>query len=572
MFSVFDKVQGNVCSPAKHVFTRAGAYFGLEAKLQRHTRAQDLGKWGSSDLYVTTGRGGASARGSRNCLLLVPVHHGVMVPYAMETSPTELKLRTAYGDICLCFAEKSLLLIKGENGLGLLVENDNRPHQFLRRRKENSWEIPNSPTCSLVVTETKGSFRMDGKYDFQRLSHPQVRGEVIPAEDGAFLLAIEEFSHLGYTRDSYPDYETGLASVTADWEDYLAQMPELPGYEAARIPAAYLTWSLLGGSAHQIENVMLFSAFGQASNGFQLCQAAAALSGNLPLAIELLLAQLQHQSPDGQLPAFHDDTRVLAQTVSVPAQGWALEQLMQTHDLAKEVPAEKLAALYEGLAKWVGWYDACRDHDGDGVPQYESAEECGFDGCPVFEKQNAVELPDLCAFLALLEEKLGDLAGMLGRAERADWYARSKARIERMISAFWNGKRFVGRVAESGAKIEDESIVFYRPLILGKRLPEEIVAAMAADIAEGGYLAPGGVSSRPTARIEGSELPVDIADIAPAENLLVATGLLAAGKTELAETVAKRYCDGAVRSGAPASFFVGSADAAVFQILAQIAK
>ena len=46
---------------------------------------------------------------------------------------------------------------------------------------------------------------------------------------------------------------------------------------------------------------------------------------------------------------------------------------------------------------------------------------------------------------------------------RADaWYARSKARIERMLGRFWNGKRFVG-YAPDGTVLDSESLLFFRP-------------------------------------------------------------------------------------------------------------
>ena len=96
------------------------------------------------------------------------------------------------------------------------------------------------------------------------------------------------------------------------------------------------------------------------------CLCAAALSGDLPLAMDLLLGQLDEQSPDGQVPVFFDDMRGLTQTVVPPAQGWALEQLMRRHDLKKELPRETLEALYAGLSKWSRWYDAFRD-GGDGL-------------------------------------------------------------------------------------------------------------------------------------------------------------------------------------------------------------
>lgn len=566
MFSVYDEVKNNVFNPGMHVFTRNGSYFGVVAKPQRHTLPQDIGKWGGTDLYIAIGRGSAAWINSNLSMLLVPVHHGVMVPYAMETSATQLILHTAYGDICLCFAEPNLLLVKGENGLGLLVEQDMVLHQFLRRRKENSWEFPTSPVCSFVATVIDGDFLMDSKYDYQRLSYPTVRGEVQPDENGRFLLAIEEFTHLGITRSAFPSYEEGLADVEADWNAYLSSMPEIPEFGAAREAAAYLTWSLLAAPSTMVVRPQIFCSFGQGGTAWQSCLNAMAVSGNLPLAVELLLSQLDHQSPGGQIPMFGDDTRLFSQNAPTPAQGWALEYLMKRHNVSEEIGQDKLQALYEGLSKWVNWWDIARTDEAAGVPQYEGVEECGFDGCPVFEKYNVVALPDLCAFLALLEEKLGDIAKILGKeADSAAWYACSKSRIDLMLRTFWNGKRFTGLVPGTGETLDCESLVFYRPLILGSRLPGEIIDAMAADLAEK-YLTPYGVSAN---CVDGAGQ-----FLAP-ENALIVMGLDAAGRKDLAKQAAENYCKGVANTASPyfaaERCFNNSWSAAAFQVLAEYA-
>ena len=575
MFSVYDEVKNNVFNPGRHVFTRNGSYFGVIARPQRHTLPRNIGKWGSSDLYVAMGRGNVAALPSNLSTLLVPVHHGEMLPYAIQTTPTEMTLLTAYGNVSLCYAEPSLLLVKGENNVGLLFQTDMVLHQFLRRRKENSWEIPHSPVGSFVYTAVDGTISMDGKYDFQRLSHPIVRGEVVPNEAGEFLLAIEEFTHLGHTRQSYPGYAEGLTNAKADWDSYMSKMPAIPEYDSARYAAGYLTWSLLAKPSILVKRPQIYREFGQAASAWQSCQSAAAVGGNLPLALELILSQLDHQSPDGQIPDFSDDTRIFSQSAAAPAQGWALEYLMKKHDFAKEVPIETTDALYAGLSKWAEWYDAFRDDDGDGIPQYEGGEECGYEDCPVFEEYQTVELPDLCAFLALMEEKLGDLAGILGREEeRTAWYDRSKARIDRMIRTFWTGKRFVGKVYGTGEILSDDSLVFYRPLILGDRLPAEIIDAMTTDLSEGkGYLTPYGLNSHKIESVIPDSLPVGGGRVLPAENALIATGLLWAGKAGQAADLADRYCRGIVDSSpfSPDRCFGDSWSATVFQILAELA-
>ena len=579
MFSVHDALPPSIYSIASQVFTRAGSHFGIAAKPFRHAKPQDMGRWGTSDIFLITGRGGAvGMRGDNLCMQFRPMHHGVRVPFAVQGSPTELTLLTAYGTIRFCFAEPGLLLIQGEKDLGLCLEADLGLHRILRKREGQSWESSHGACCCLVYTPVVGALELTAPYDMDKLSTPQVRGEILPDANGAFLFAVEEFRELGYVRPAYPSYEEGLRNAAEDWARYLGAQPAIPGFAAGRERAAYQTWSMLTSPSGRAKHAQIWRDFGHVADNFRSCLCAAALSGNLPLAMDLLLGQLDEQSPDGQIPVFFDDMRGLTQAVVPPAQGWALECLMQTHDLAKEVPAEQLSALYAGLSRWARWFDAYRDDGGDGLPCYESAEECGLEDNPIFAARPVAALPDLSAFLALLEEKLGDLAEMTGRAgEAADWYARSRARIGRMIAAFWNGKRFIGRVPGTGEVLESESLLFYRPLVLGRRLPAEIIDAMADDLSEGnGFLTPAGFLTQRLTSRDYNPLRAGSGRIAAMENALVTTGLFRAGKDEAAREAAKRWCGALLRPVSPVwpaeRGFPTSVTAAAFQLLAVLAE
>ena len=574
MSGIQSALPDSIYSIGSQVFSRAGSYLGVAARPARHAKPRDIGRRGTAELCLVSGRGGAAGQ-SPTLMKLFPTRGGVRLPYALSASATELTLSTDYGSVRLCFAEPELLLIRGENGLGLLLEANFGIHQTLRRRGARSWESPHSGCCCLVYTALSGELRMDAPYDMDTLSTPRVRGALAPDADGAFLLAVEEFRAFGYVRAAYPSYEEGLRSAAADWEACLAAMPAAPAFAAGRERAAYQIWSMLTAPSGRAPRRQIWRTFGRTANTFEGCLCAAACGGDLPLAIELLRSQLDQQSPNGQLPVFCDDMRGLFQSVVPPAQGWALECLMRGHDLAAEVPEAQRLALYEGLSRYVAWFDACRD--ADGLPCYEGGDECGLEGSPVFSAQMRVLLPDLSAFLALLEEKLGDLAGMSGRgAEAASWYARSRARIRRMLDAFWNGRRFVGRVPGSGEVVETESLLFYRPLILGKRLPQAVLRAMAEDLSEGnGFLTPAGfLSQRMTSR-EFSRLRPGAGRIVPMENALVISGLRDAGLTAEAQRAAERFCGALLRPVSPVwpaeHGFTGSVTAAAFQLLAAAA-
>ena len=556
-------------------FTRRGSYFGIymsKGVLKRSTMAYQ-----TSRLYIGTRRGivpDPPVPGN-DLFRITPTYRGEKVGFAVHTSAEELTLATAYGKVRFCFADPNLMMVKGEKGLGLKLEKNLPMHDSMRQRAGNAWEANFRRRCSLVLNPLIGSLDVKADWEWETFSTPLVRAEAKPDESGTFVLAIDESMFAGTVRPSYPTYEEALADARSDWEQFLSRMPELPAYAGDRAEAAYVTWSHLVGPSGLIKRPMIFMIGQTIGSSWQMCFNAVTLRNDLPLAIELLLNQLDMQAPNGQLPDFYDDSRGVYNAFKPPIQGWALEILMKQYDFGTEVPRDKLEYLYEGYLKWADWFMNYRDDDHDGIPQYEHGDETGNDDSPIFKKHYKIELPDLCAFLALLYEKLGDIADILGREEGDALREKSRKLIDDMIRVFWNGERFVGRRYGTHETEETESLQYYRPLVLGKRLPQEIIDRMAEDLTEGnGYLTPQGLVSQRMTSDVFSKLAFGNGGIIPPDSILVTTGLFSAGKTELAKKAAKAYCDGLVRPKTPyypsSVRFDGSWPASAFQILADL--
>ncbi|MBQ1285802.1 MAG: hypothetical protein IIY19_05100 [Lachnospiraceae bacterium] len=544
MTSMYDKFENNTYEIKATAFTARGASFGFITRPLMHAPIVNQGKWGTITLHLTSGKGAAMAGDSY--MQLVPVHHGEEIAYAIETTPTELLLHSAYGDIKCCFAEPALMMVQGENGLGIRFETILPMHGVIRKRGENAWERSAAIVSCYTFNAVKGKMDMDPKWELERLSTPYVRGEIFPAEDGAFLLSIEETEDCGYVRDSYPTYEEGLANVKADWESFYTKLPGAEDKNKEK--AAFMLWSMIERPSGRLKRSILHSTFPKAAPMWKECLMTAALSGNLPIAKELLLGQLDQQAPNGQIPSFMDHLNYDALNAAPPLQGWALKQLMKTNDLKEAFSKEELQTLYESYAKWDAWFDEYRDDDKDGIVQTEGMIECGCEDSPVFAKYYIVELPEINAELALLEEAIGDLAGMLDLSEEKEkWYAKSKERIAKLLEKFWKGDRFVGFDHETKAVIDTQSIQFYRPLILGNRLPQEVIDKMAEDLSyANGFLTPRGFLSQHMGSKEYSRLSLEGGSINAWDQIMVTMGLAEAGKTEQAKEAAALYCDGLV--------------------------
>ena len=576
MFSVHDQNMKSVFNIGMHLFTRAGAWFGIQARPRRFTSPASVGEWGSTAIHVATRRGSHVELESDLMMELIPMYEGEQIPFAVHASPTEMRLRTEYGDIRICMPDPALMLVQGENGLSLMLSKDMGMHEFIRRRSEKAWEANYRYVCSLVFNPVHGEIDMKADWDFENLCTPEVRGLVLPDENGEFELAIEECTHLGHIREEYPEYYIGLRHVQREWESFVSKQPLLGDFTEERVEAAYITWSMIVGASGLMKRPHIMMSGATIASAWQMCENAIVLRNHPELAIDLLLNHLDMQGPTGQLPDFFDDSRGNYQCIKPPIQGWALQILMQQYNFKEEVPEEKLRYMYEGYSKWANWFTTCRDDDQDGIPQYEHGDESGNDDCPLFRIHYKLDLPDLSAMLVLLYEKLGDLADILELPEEAEaWREKSKKLLSDLIRVFWNGERFVGRVTNTHEPVDMDSIMFYRVLILGKRLPREIIDKMAADLELGnGYLTPSGLVSQKVTSPEYSRLSYACGGITPSDNILVITGLYMAGKTELAKEAARCYMNGCVRPESPyypAGYrFNGSWPAAAFQILGDI--
>ena len=576
MFSMYDKIENNTYEIKTTAFTAGGASFGFVTRPLMHAPFVNQGKWGTVTLHLTSGKGPANLTPMADSYMqLVPVHHGEEIAYAFETTPTECILHTAYGDIKCCFAEPTLILMQGENGLGVRFETILPMHGVLRWRGENAWERSVASVSCYTFKAVKGTIDMNAKWEMERLSTPYVRGELHPAEDGAFLLSIEETTDCGYIRESYPTYEEGLANVKADWEAFYSKLPGAEDKNKEK--AAFMIWSMIERPSGRLKKSILHSTFPKVAPVWKACLTTAALAGNLPLAKELLLGQIDQQAENGQIPCYFDTANYDALNAGPPLQGWAVKQLMKKNDLKAAFSKEDLQALYEGYAKWAAWFDAYRDDDKDGIIQTEGMTEAGCVDSPIFQKYYIVELPDINAELALLEEVVGDLAGMLDLPEEQEkWYAKSKDRIAKLLEKFWNGERFVGFDHETKAVIDTQSIQFYRPLILGDRLPKEVIDKMAEDLSfANGFLTPYGFLSQHMGSKEYSRLNIEGGSINAWDQILITTGLMDAGKAEQAKEAAAAYSDGLVHP-VPSNYnssmgFDSAETAAAYFILQELA-
>jgi glycogen debranching enzyme len=226
-----------------------------------------------------------------------------------------------------------------------------------------------------------------------------------------------------------------------------------------------------------------------------------------------------------------------------PVHGICLTWLME-NGILKDIPKESKAKVLDGLIKWTEYFVNFRDKDKDGLVEFQSFLETGWEDAPYYNIGFPCASPDLNALLALQMEAVAKLGREVGRPETecADWEKRSAALIKKIVEKLWDGERFFAFNAETGKKSDSNTIALYMPLLLGKRLPQNIIEKCLAQLfAPGGFDTPYGLASESLDSVYFAHGFTRGSIITPAE-FLMCLAFEACARPDLAKATANKYC------------------------------
>ena len=113
--------------------------------------------------------------------------------------------------------------------------------------------------------------------------------------------------------------------------------------------------------------------------------------------------------------------------------------------------------------------------------------------------------------------------------------------VERIVKAFWDGERWRAFNPETGKKSDTQTLSLYCAMLLGKRLPQDVIdKSIATLFEEGKYLTPYGLAT------EALDSPYfahgfSQGSIIPPAEFLPVMAMEACGRPDLAKEVALRY-------------------------------
>ena len=272
----------------------------------------------------------------------------------------------------------------------------------------------------------------------------------------------------------------------APWRDETTPAAEL---------AAYTLWSATVSPQGSVtrETVLMSKHWMDRVWSWDHVFNALALAGADPdLALDQFLAPFDHQDEYGALPDSVGHADLLFNFVKPPVHGWAFVRLRST--LSRELTASELQRVHDVLAQWSRYWLDHRRAPGRPLPSYQHGNDSGWDNATTFDRHRVVESPDLAAYLVLQLELLEDLGAELG-LEVDRWAEERRSLTDALLDELWTPEGFTAVHAPSGECSTATSLLMLMPLVLGRRLPEDVREVMVARLQQ--HLTQHGAATEP---------------------------------------------------------------------------
>ncbi len=320
--------------------------------------------------------------------------------------------------------------------------------------------------------------------------------------------------------------------AVAPWRNALTPAAEL---------ATYVLWSATvapGGFLARPAVLMSKQWMDKVWSWDHCFNALALAAGDPGLAWHQFQIPFDHQDPTGALPDSVSHSEVLYNFVKPPIHGWAFARLRRR--LPEPLDRHQLAETYRRLSRWTTFWLAQRRVPGHPLPYYQHGNDSGWDNATTFDAGRVLETADLATFLIMQLRELGSLAAELGDPEAAaNWHDTAEQMQSALLSALWNGSRFLARDPRTGATHESTSLLALMPIALGAELPAEIRTSLAAGLKA--HLTPHGLATEPLDSPHYAGDGYWRGPIWAPATLLIEDGLRRAGQDDLADDISNRF-------------------------------
>lgn len=539
-------------------FSRRGAW--LMWNRLTPVRAAELGK--DPALYLRTAHGGVPMpQREIFCFELLTADGNTLTPTREYATPATLHVE-ASGGACVqsAFAKGEVVRIRGRN-CALRLRAEPQTYDYARPAGNDAWEINMfSKRIQFLLTRLAGNVRVYAPWEVERSTAIHV--EIFPPSgkpNEPWEIELTAFeSTVAPPPAARPSFDALVAEAQAEFDAWLAAVPSVPAeFAQARALAAYVQWASLVEPQGRLRREAMFMSKNWMLNvwTWDHCFNAIGLLPHQPaLAWDQWQIAFDYQNPFGALPDCFNDYDIVWNFTKPPIHGWALRQMLRR---GFQPSQDQIQTAIAQLERWTDWWLRFRDDDADGIPQYNHGNDSGWDNATIFSHGTPVEGPDLAAFLIVQMDVLAELHHQFGNSERAaQWQTRAAELFERLLRHSVHNGRFVApRSGDHATANDGDSLVQFIPLLLGKKLPPDLIENSLRLLTEPGkFLTPHGLAT------ESLRSPLYADDSywrgpiwAPPIALLT-DALRSCDRAELAADIARRFCRTVAQSGCAENF------------------
>ncbi|NEW04956.1 hypothetical protein GK047_02850 [Paenibacillus sp. SYP-B3998] len=495
-------------------------------------------------IYIKSVRGGDEKAGL--IFRIEATCEDKIVPYTYQVSATLLQMNSDKGYLAISFQEPDVIRINGEGiGVRLVVVNDTYDYAVPMGDiiELNSY----SKERRYALHACQGNMQMEAPWEGSRCR--SIAFDLSPSlDEGQIDLLIHEYAVV--PRAGFKD--SASIGTKEHFESFLAHTRGCSSqFETARELAAYITWSCVVEPEGYLPRRAMYMSKNWMTNiwSWDHCfNAMALIEGEPQLAWDQFMIFFDRQDESGMLADLMNDKYALWNGCKPPIHGWTLAWMMRRTDY---VTVERMKEIYEPMVRWTNFWFEHRDTQKSGIPAYNHGNDSGWDNSTIFHLGVPLQSPDLCAFLVLQMDVLGEIAlqlGLIGEAE--SWRQRSEELLQATLAHFWNGEAFLAKLTESNQAHVGDSLQLFLPVVLGHRLPEAVRERLVEGLKQSGrFLTEHGFA---TESVRSEFYQADgywRGPIWAPSTLLIYEGLKACGELDFAMDIAERFCKMAAQSG-----------------------
>jgi len=535
---------------AKIPFSYYGSYVVLSILPAREDR--------KAGLYLRSVRGPATGgRPLQEILLMELFVDGQAIPFEATAEGHQLRLSAGNGkqaEVCFEAADSMRFRLRG---VSIRFSMPTGAYDNFIPHTNGKWMLTVNTVCEtkLMFVPLKGQMEIDAPWQAENCDYISILFH--PENGEACEFAIDEFIVGWNERKRIESFDECVANAQHDFITWMKDMPAAPArYADARELACYIMWScVVAPSGHLTRTAIYASKNGMIGTwSWDHCFHALSLAEAHPqLAWDQFMVLFNQQDASGTLPDLINDRLLSWSFYKPPVHGWILNRLTKNSNLLTH---ERLQEIYEPLARWTNWWFEQRDDDGDGIPQCNHGNDSGWDNSTIFAVRPPIEAPEISAYLVLQMEFLADAAEKIGRADEApQWRTRAKELTARLLDHFWRGDHFVAVQSATHTDVEAESLQLYLPLILGKRLPQDVREHLLNGLNRPNrFLTQHGLATESTTSPHYRSRGYWRGPIWAAPTLILFDGVMACGDVEFASEIRQRFIDLAAQNGFAENF------------------